>query len=170
MEKILFIVDMQNGFLNNNSLFLVEKINMLLNSGFFDYVIASKFVNDSTTMFNKVLHWSGLSSFEQQRLSIDTKKINYTFEKSTYSAYNEEIKQLFTNKPFDKTIYLVGVDTDSCVLATAFSLFDNEITPIILKDCCYSTAGAKLHESAISIMQRSFGKENVIDSSSIVKG
>ncbi|MGN1213032.1 MAG: isochorismatase family protein [Christensenellales bacterium] len=57
---------------------------------------------------------------------------------------------------------ICGTDIDACCLAIAFNLFDNNIRPIILSDLCASSTGNKdIHSSALKIMERQFGSENI---------
>lgn len=60
-------------------------------------------------------------------------------------------------------IEICGTDTDACVMAIAYNLFDNNIKPIILENLCgSSSSNPNIHCNSIEIMKRSFGKENII--------
>lgn len=50
-----------------------------------------------------------------------------------------------------------GFDTDCCVLATAYDLFDEGIKPVILENLTYSTSKEKFHSSAIQMIKRNIG-------------
>ena len=52
---------------------------------------------------------------------------------------------------------VVGIDTDMCVLKVALDLFDLGIEPVILVDCCASTAGLQAHLAGLSILSRNLG-------------
>jgi nicotinamidase-related amidase len=54
-------------------------------------------------------------------------------------------------------IAVLGIDTDMCVLKIAMDLFDAGIEPIILVDCCASTAGLQAHLAGLAIMSRNIG-------------
>ena len=49
---------------------------------------------------------------------------------------------------------VVGFDTDACVLATAYSLFDAGIVPVIDSRGCASSGVADVHEAALKIAAR----------------
>lgn len=50
--KILMIIDMQKGFINENNQFLVDNINNLIKSNKFDKIIATKFINNGENYKN----------------------------------------------------------------------------------------------------------------------
>ena len=64
----------------------------------------------------------------------------------------EEIK-----KKNIQEIHLCGFDTDSCVLATAYALFDLGIKPVVIENLTWSTSKEKLHQPAIKMLQRNIG-------------
>jgi hypothetical protein len=47
--------------------------------------------------------------------------------------------------------------TDMCVLKVALDLFDQAIEPIILVDCCASTAGLQAHLAGLAVLARNIG-------------
>jgi nicotinamidase-related amidase len=55
-----------------------------------------------------------------------------------------------------KEVTVTGVDTDACVLAVMFSLWDNGIDCHIIPDLCWSSAG--LHKEAVKIAEQQFGR------------
>lgn len=62
-----------------------------------------------------------------------------------------------------RTVYLTGVDTDACVLATAYALFDAGVNVTVLTDLCWSAGGPDLHEAALTILRRQLGPGRVTD-------
>ena len=59
-------------------------------------------------------------------------------------------------------IYLCGIDTECCVLKTAFDLFELEYNVYVLKDYCACTHGIEKHNNALEILRRNIGKDYVI--------
>ncbi len=51
-------------------------------------------------------------------------------------------------------VHLCGFDSDCCVLATAYDLFDQRIKPLILERLTWSTAKENLHSAAIQMIKR----------------
>lgn len=78
------------------------------------------------------------------------------FRKSTYSVDDTVIDFIKSNNITHLDI--VGCDSDACVLATCYKLFDNGIDFTILTDFLYSTSrDTSINDSAIKIMKRNFG-------------
>jgi len=77
--------------------------------------------------------------------------------RNTYSLYKVSRVQNKLKKRKIEQVDICGFDTDCCVLATAYDLFDSGYRPFILKDLCFSTAKEKLHNPALKIIERSCG-------------
>ncbi len=56
-----------------------------------------------------------------------------------------------------KTVVLVGVNTNNCVLCTAFEAFNRDLEVIVLEDCCASMNGVRFHEMALEQIRTSLG-------------
>ena len=54
-------------------------------------------------------------------------------------------------------VSLAGIDTDMCVLKVAMDVFDLGIEPVILVDCCASTAGLQAHLAGLAVLARNIG-------------
>ena len=161
--KNLIIVDMQNGFVNDNNRFLVDRINNYIKENKFDYVIYTKYINNEISPFVEILNYTSLMSEDEQRFVIEEnpdchKKM--VFEKMGYGLTQkmiDDIKSLGI-----KEAELCGTDADACVMAIAYNLFDNGIKPVILRELVGSSSRNKdITQYSITIMERSFGKENV---------
>ena len=73
----------------------------------------------------------------------------------------EEFRQYIKDNDISK-IFLCGIDTECCVLKTAFDLFEKEYDVYVLKDYCACMKGNERHNSAIEILQRNIGYDKVI--------
>jgi len=56
-----------------------------------------------------------------------------------------------------KRVVLVGVNTNNCVLCTAFEAFNRDLEVILLEDCCASMNGPQFHERAVEQIRTSLG-------------
>lgn len=63
----------------------------------------------------------------------------------------------------DKYIYNCVNDTDCCVLTIATSLFEHNITPIVLTNYCQSNGGETAHITGIKCLERLIGKKQIVD-------
>ena len=55
--KSIIIVDMQKGFINENNIHLIDKINKYLIENKFDNIIYTKCINKEGSSFDKILNW-----------------------------------------------------------------------------------------------------------------
>ena len=91
-----------------------------------------------------------LSTFSCALLVISMFKEN-SIDKHTYAL--NTTKNLSKKFAYD----VIGCDTDACILATAFKLFDENYEFRVLSDYCFSSGGKEVHDSAVEIMKRNFG-------------
>ena len=151
---------MQKGFINDNNRHIVEKINNYLKNNVFDNIIYTKYVNYEGSPFVKILDWHAMRASSEQEFCVDFVKGATIIPKVGYGVNMEDIAKL--KKLGIEEIEICGTDTDACVLAVAFQLFDSGIKPIILKDlCASSSSNIEMHNMAIKVMERQFGKDNV---------
>lgn len=159
MKKLL-IVDMQKGFINKNNDFLVKNAQNLINSGEFDKIYATKFLNRKGSPFFKFLNWSRFCDNSETDFAIDLPKEAIVLEKTSYALAGEEVEKNFDK---DDEIYLCGTDHDSCVLAIAFQFFDFGICPHILIDCVGSHSEKPISKSDFEkICVKNFGKDSIV--------
>jgi nicotinamidase-related amidase len=160
MSKLLLVIDVQNDFINNNTLKVLDNIKNLIDSKMYDIVAFTRFINDEDSIWYKKLNYKGCITEEQQEIVIDTK--NYkVFDKRIYTALNEELKQFIAENNI-KEIYLCGFDTDACVQKTALDMFEQNYDVYILKDYCMSHTGEETHNAYINNMKRLIGRDRVI--------
>ena len=133
--RALLIVDMQKGFMKNNDYWVLsDRISNLVNNGGYDKVIFTKFINDNTknSLFVDKLGWHGLQSKEEQDFSFLLPQNAIVFNKYGYGL-GEDCLQYIANLHIDE-MDLCGVESEACVCAIAFQLWDRGIYPNILKD------------------------------------
>lgn len=168
MKNILLVVDMQEGFSRyDQTIILREKILKLLELEIFDCIVATRFLNDDNSIYEKLLEWKKLKT-EKER-EVDQRYIKYidiTFDKYIYNCVNssflQKLSQLNDGK-FPEKIFIVGADTDCCVLITATSLFENNIRPIVLTNYCSSNGGSESHKAGLLCMKRLIGQKQLVD-------
>lgn len=160
MSTLLLVIDLQKNFINEETKYCHKKIKKLLDCNNYDFIAFTKFINDEDSNFYKTLNWKGCMTEEDRQIMVDTKD-HKVFEKRTYTAFNKEFKDYIKDNNID-TIYLCGIDTDACVLKTALDLFDNDYNVKVIEDCSMSHSGYKMHESAINILKKNIGSNNVI--------
>lgn len=167
MKKILVIIDMQKGFLVNKDNFKTrDNFIKFLERNYFDYVIATRYLNYDNSLFERLFNYTKLKKEEQ--ISLDPAILNYVnkiIDKTNYSCVNSGLLPLLIQANdgiFPEKIYVAGIDTDSCVLNTVIDLFNANIIPILIADCCSSSGGSEFHEAALKILKRMIGSKQII--------
>ena len=155
MKTALVVVDVQKFFLRDAPNDLPAKIAAEIKRSNYDAVAFAVFKNNSDSNFVKSLKWSKCQSDEDAKLPDAFKPhasdIN-VFERATFSAFEStELDTYLKNNRIEKVV-LCGVDTDACVLATAFSAFDRGYLVDVNFDLTYS--GADLESEAQIIIKR----------------
>ena len=159
MNSLLLVIDLQFAFINENTSFLPQKIQELINSNKYNKVVFTRFVNSKNSIYtDKLNYYACIGEDKEIVLDVKNKKI---LDKKVYSAVNEELEEYIANNNIDK-IYVCGIDTECCVLKTCLDLFEKEYNVFVLKDYCACTHGVKSHNNAIQILKRCMGKEYVI--------
>jgi len=168
MKNILLVVDMQKGFARyEQTVELTSKIKILLERQLFDVVIATKFYNGTNSSYEKLFNWHRLKTDDEQELPDDIKKyVSCTINKSIYNCVNADFIQKLcqlNDGCYPTKLFIVGADTDCCVLTIATSLFEHNIRPIVLTKYCDSNGGPISHEAGITCMKRLIGQDQLVD-------
>lgn len=168
MKNILLIVDMQEGFSRHEqTVILREKILKLLELDIFDCIVATRFLNDDNSIYEKLLEWKRLKTEKDREIDRRyIKYINFTFDKYIYNCVNSSfLQKLFqlNDGKFPEKIFIAGADTDCCVLITATTLFENNIRPIVLTNYCSSNGGNESHKAGLLCMKRLIGQKQLVD-------
>ena len=160
MKSLLLIIDLQKSFINENTEMLLNRISDLLNAHKFEEVIFTRFVNSEESIWFKKLNYQECITEESKAIQIDTKN-NKIIDKNIYSALGNELKSYIIENEISK-IYLCGIDTECCVLKTAFDLFENGYDVYVLKDYCACMKGIERHKNALEILKRNIGYDKII--------
>jgi len=167
MKKALIVIDVQKYFLNKNSKKFVLRIRDYLKQHFSDYsqVYFTIFKNDSTSSLWKISEWRDLTGPPETEICDEIKE--FTNDKNMHyknilSAFKvPAIKKSIRDNKISE-VHLCGFDTDCCVLATTYDLFDQGIKPVLLENLTWSTSKDNLHESAIQMIERNVGFVNKV--------
>ena len=166
MKLIAIIVDMQNGFASSERIQeLGDRIDALLQKDLFDAVIATRFLNGDHSPYERFLDWTEMRTDEDiQLLPSILPYVDLTVDKQIYTCVNADFLQMLcqlNDGTMPEKVFLMGVDTDCCVLATATGLFENDIRPVVLTAYCDSTGGAEYHEAGLLCLKRLIGEKQL---------
>lgn len=160
MNTLLLIIDLQKDFINEHTKDIIPKIECLISQNKFHKVIFTKFINSQDNICFKRLNYQGCMNEDGQKIVINTNN-NKIIDKQIYSTFNEELEEYISNNNITK-IYICGIDTECCVLKTAFDLFEHNYDVYILKDYCASIYGKDKHNNALEIIKRNIGLDKII--------
>lgn len=147
METLL-VVDLQKQFADKNNQSYQRVLDFVKKSRNKYFTVATIFKNSSpNNQFQKYLNWNDCKNANIQDLEFKSDRVLFK------DAYGNIDLSWFKNSK----IHIVGCNTDACVLAICYNLFDNGYDFDILTKDCYSSGGEVIHKCAVEIMKRAFG-------------
>jgi nicotinamidase-related amidase len=155
----LLVVDVQCGFINSFTRHIPSRIARLIETGAFETVLFTRFVNSPDSPYHTLLDWHGSSGPPETDLAEELAclaKDGNVYDKHGLTGVPDALAQRVTRDRLH-AIRVVGIDTDMCVLKIAMDLFDLGVEPIVLIDCCASTAGLQAHLAGLAILSRNIG-------------
>lgn len=169
-NPVLAVIDMQNGFLNQYSNHITEKIRALIRecSGRSIPVVFTRFFNFSGSPYETLMGWGwGHGKAETDIVDELAPFVETSIDKNFYSSLTSQFLEMI-NKNEWKTILLCGIATESCVLKTAVDVFEKGLHPIVISDCCASDRGVEFHQAGLKILPRLIGKEQIMTSQNLL--
>lgn len=166
MKTFLLIVDLQKGFIVDGANDLVQaRIDKLINTDAFDHVISTIYYNYENSPIIRLMGWTKLLAEEDQMvLGAAATRSDYLVRKNTYSAYSEQLVEHLRAEnggELPECVFVTGVDTECCVLATATDLFEAGIRPIVLSHYCASSGGENAHFAGLRALDSLIGRNNI---------
>lgn len=148
----LIVVDLQRAF--NPPPELVKGIQDIL--GNYDIIVATQFINRPHSLFETELKYTRCQVGSPESEIVIPLKPKSVFDRYSYGLQAPHIERL---KEYNVPCWdIVGCDTEACVLATCYNLWDNQMKFRILKEHCHSSGGKEAHEAGLKSMRRSFGQ------------
>ncbi len=170
--KILVVVDVQTYFLNDHTIHLPKAIAECIEAHVFNDVVFFQYVNHPNSNFVKLFAWNHMMHGKEVELAselVPYANKHHTFNKHTFSIFgSDEFVRYLANKK-DVELYLCGIDTDACVLASAFAAFEKDHNVKVIEDLCASHHGLKFHQDAIELMKRNIGKVCIVNAVDLKK-
>lgn len=163
MSNTLLIIDMQVGFVKAESQHILPVVQELVTNEQFSTIIQTEYVNPRGSTLEKALGWTGLRSKKESHLLFPIRG-SQIIQRAKYSAATPKLLSLL-NK--NDRIYICGLETDACVLATAYSLFDEGYDIKVIKDAVASNSRFG-EQGALEIIERNFGKDSLVLSDEIL--
>jgi nicotinamidase-related amidase len=159
MSEPLLVVDVQVGFVNDFTRHVPPRIRQLVDSGAYGPILFTRFINAPESPYQRLLKWHAMSDAPEIDLAPELAPLGSPttiFDKHGLTGIPEPLADYLREHRFN-TCHVVGIDTDMCVLKVAMDIFDLGIEPIVLVDCCASTAGLQAHLAGLAILSRNIG-------------
>lgn len=165
--QALVLVDVQGGFITADTEHALDRIGELMN-GSWDLVAATRFRNCAGSLYRSELDWHDMGSGSPgSRLTRDVaQRADTIVDKTGYSAAETLLPELTRRRITE--VVLAGMDTDACVLATAFGMWDAGFRVRIDAAGCASGGGPALHIAGLNVARQVFGPKSVIPAGSPV--
>ena len=163
MDKTLIVTDVQKGFINRWTEHIPARIAELIRKAQFDDQLFTKFLNEPESPFERILGWDRLKDSPETDLVPELQEFaRKVFVKTGYSAFQAQGFEEYLRVNKLKDLYIVGIDTDVCVLKTAVDAFEKGFHPRVLTDYCASSRGLKMHKAGLSVLKRFIGEKNLL--------
>ena len=170
---VLVVVDVQNGFVREESRHVVPVVVDLVNrwQAAGGDVVFTRYINYAGSPFERLIKWSELMDSPQidivPELQPYVEKATAVIDKTMYSLFADARGSALVRERGWNDIYVCGIATESCVLKTAVDAFELDLTPWLIEDASASHAGLAVHESGILVTQRFIGEGQIIGVSEI---
>ena len=163
MGQILLVVDVQHCFLNAYTSHVPARVRRLIERGEYDQIWFTRFVNIEDGPYREILGWDGGSAPPDTELASELAawaRPECVFTKPGLTGLPPELASRLAEQSPERVL-LVGIDTDMCVLKNAMDVFDLGIRPVVLVDCCASTAGLQAHLAGLAVLARNIGADQL---------
>ncbi|MDO8564205.1 MAG: isochorismatase family cysteine hydrolase [Nanoarchaeota archaeon] len=157
MRKALIIVDVQEAFINKRNKKIIKSIQKLLKTRRYDLYIESVFHAEKGSLWNKQTGWicpKDENTHTVREVLDLLPKETIHIEKTTKSVFkgNKNLGAILKKNKIEE-VHIVGLDTNDCILATAYESFDFGFFTYVIESCCNSSSSQKLHKEGIDILR-----------------
>lgn len=178
-KKALIIVDVQPVFLTKENKYVLKNITELLNTTSYDLYVNAVFYADEKSIWKKQTNWTVSKDQAVTEKGIqdilDTKRNVLNVVKQTKSVFKGEVVPSVTLGSWHATVqnmivrngmgdtwreidkieevHIIGLDTNDCVLATAYEAFDMGFFTYVIEECVQSSSGNDIHEKGLALLR-----------------
>jgi nicotinamidase-related amidase len=167
-RSVLVVVDVQNGFVREPSAPVVPVIADLVDrwqrAG--GKTLFTRYLNYEGSPFERLIGWSELMTSPQidivDELQPYAEKATAVVDKVGYGLFADDAGAALVEERGWTDIYVCGIATESCVLATALGAFEVNLNPWVIADASASHAGQHVHDAGILVTRRFIGEGQII--------
>jgi nicotinamidase-related amidase len=156
-KKALIIVDVQPAFVRPHNQHIIQNIQALLANVPYDAYVETVFSAEKDSLWDIQQQWicpedeNTHTVPELQDLLAAKKALKV--RKSTRSSFkgNQDLVAYFNDEGIEE-VHIVGLETNDCVLATAFDAFDADFPVYVLEECCESATEGR-HQMGVDLLR-----------------
>jgi len=165
-KTALVVIDVQNGFVTDNSRPVVPVIADLVDRWMAagKPVVFTRYLNHPDSMFHTLMRWTKLTNPPEIDIVDelqDAAKRSIVIDKNGYTLFNDEGRALVEDKGWTDLVFC-GIDTESCVLKSAVDAFEASVRPWILTDASASHSDQAGHDAGLLVGRRFIGSAQLI--------
>jgi nicotinamidase-related amidase len=153
-KRALILVDIQEGFLNDDNRWIIPNIKNIINEGGYSLTVEAVFHADPDSLWDKQIKWlfPMQPTIPEIKLLLNSSTITTT--KISRSAFkgDKNLVNIFKQNSIEE-VHIVGLDTNDCVFATAQESFDLGFFTYVLEECTAASEGEEYREAAIKILR-----------------
>ena len=153
-SRALILIDLQEGFLNDKSRWIIPNIQQIIKDGKYDLIVETVFHADPGSLWDKQVKWTFplVETTPEIKALLDKDVVHII--KTTKSAFkgNKDLLNILKSKNID-TVHVTGIDTDDCVFATAQESFDLGFSTYVLEECTASSEGDGYRDAALKLLR-----------------
>jgi len=170
--KTALVVDVQNGFVTDNSRHVVPVIADLVErwTAAGRPVVFTRYLNHPDSMFHSLMQWRKLTDAPDTDIVDelqDAASRAIVIDKKGYTLFNEQGRALVEEKGWTDLVFC-GIDTESCVLKSAVDAFEAGIRPWVLTDASASHSDQAGHEAGLLVGRRFVGSAQFITTTDLL--
>lgn len=168
-KKALVIIDVQPAFLNKRNRYIIKNIEKLIKSVDYDLYIQALFHAEKNSIWDKETSWTlpkdkNFHTLKSINKLLENKKVSKVIKdtKSVFQKHKSLVNLLKSNKIME--LHITGLQTNDCILATAFESFDKGFFTYVIEECCESDT-LKMHRDGLAVLR----KQEITNNSSLKK-
>lgn len=156
-KKALVVVDVQPAFIGDHNSYIVSKVGALIEKVEYDAYVEAVFSAEKGSVWDVQKNWvcpagentHAIGEIKDLLEAKDPLRIH----KHTRSVFggNQDVVAYLRERGIEE-IHIVGVETDDCVLATAFGAFDLGFLVYVLEECCAAATNGR-HQMGLDILR-----------------
>ena len=158
-KKALLLVDIQPGFLNKRNWYIIDRVKLLIENTDYDFFIESIFHTEKGSIWDRQMKWTlpkdeNFKTVDQLAELLATKECLH-LEKETKSAFkgSPDLHSELKKRNIEE-LHIVGMDTNDCVLASAFEAFDLNYFTYVIEECAESSKSVEMRKVGFSILRQ----------------